>query len=122
MLRKQSVATAALSESELRLRQIAEIYVSRRMLTCHDRHALCEPAYGAFGRSLESLYNSRRHSMSDSLEDRQQAIIRLKTGNSVDIEYRIVRPTDLCDDPSSWIPVKDKSEKYTVSRSFRGHY
>ena len=119
VLRKAVLSrTAALTESELRLRQIAEnIREVFWMVTPAMSDMLyVSPAYECiWGRSLESLYQQPESFFEAiHLEDREQAITTLKGRweQGFDIEYRIVR----FDGSVRWIrhrgfPVNDKSGK-----------
>jgi PAS domain S-box-containing protein len=119
MLRKAvQLRTAALGESELRLRQITEnIREVFWMATPAMGDILyVSPAYEyTWGRSLESLYQQPQSFYEAiHLEDRKRAIAMLKEQqeHGFDIEYRIVRP----DGTVRWIrhrgfPVKAESGK-----------
>jgi len=108
--------TAALSESELRLRQIAENIREVFWMTSPaiDEVLYVSPSYeGIWGRSLDSLY-LRPESIFDAIhdEDREHVvgIIKAQREQGFDVEYRIVRP----EGSIRWIrnrgfPVKDES-------------
>ncbi|HEY2396994.1 MAG TPA: PAS domain-containing protein [Rudaea sp.] len=110
--------TAALSESELRLRQIAENIreVFWMATPAMDEMLYVSPAYEViWGRSLDSLHQ-RPQSFFDAIhiEDREHAIgiAKGRREQGFDIEYRLVRP----DGTLRWIrhrgfPVKDDSGK-----------
>jgi PAS domain S-box-containing protein len=110
--------TAALGESEQRLRQIAENIreVFWMATPGMDEVLYLSPAYESiWGRSLESL-RRRPESFFEAIhvDDRERAagIIRGRREQGFDIEYRIVRP----DGSMRWIrdrrfPVKDTSGK-----------
>jgi PAS domain S-box-containing protein len=118
MSAKQRNAAAALRESELRLRQIAEnirecIWIATPAM---DQVLYVNPAYTSiWGRSVESLYQ-RPKSLFEAIhaDDRERAagIITGQREQGFNIEYRIVKP----DGAVRWIrdvgiPVKDESGK-----------
>ncbi|MDB5875784.1 MAG: domain S-box-containing protein, partial [Ramlibacter sp.] len=108
--------TAALGESELCFRQIAENIHEVFWLTTGDLNKILyvSPAYAAiWGRSCESLYqDSRSFIAAIHPEDRPQVIeaIERDRAHGFDVEYRVVRP----DGSIRWIrdrgfPIKDEA-------------
>jgi PAS domain S-box-containing protein len=117
MLRKRiQQRTAALGESELRFRQIAENIREVFWLTTIDLGKILyiSPAYEAvWGRSRASLYqNPRSFIAAIHPEDRPRAVEALerKREDGFEVEYRVVRP----DGSTRWIrdrgfPIKDET-------------
>jgi PAS domain S-box-containing protein len=105
----------ALRNSEERFRQMAEnIHEAFRLIDVRGNRILyVSPAYEAiWGRPLQYLYDNNEQGWLEAVhpEDRQRIAELFATSESIDAEYRIVRP----DDSIRWIrdrgfPIRDES-------------
>jgi PAS domain S-box-containing protein len=105
----------ALRNSEERFRQMAEnIHEAFRLIDVRDHRILyVSPAYEAiWGRSVQYLYDANERAWLDTIhsEDRQRIANLFASSESIDAEYRIVRP----DDSIRWVrdrgfPIRDEA-------------